>query len=225
MYSRTYIEDESMLLYDRDRSQTTVIQDLQGDNNGNIQGGVTYDLLSTGRYVYTLNGSTGYISTTTQYTDPDTFSLLAWFKTTDTSAPIIGMENTQTGENSPAHDRRLMITSNGNVGFDIFNAGQASLVSTNAYNDGLWHLVVATYNKNTQEMKLYTDGNVESKTLSFVSNAADYSGYWRIRSWRTWEPNGGDYYTGQIGMVGVYSTAITEEQTVTFFNDTIQEYT
>lgn len=138
----------------------------------------TIDRYSIASEAYSLNGSTQYLYTANSYTSPSTFSIGLWFKTsTNQGGMLMGFGNLQTGS-STGHDRKIYMTNSGTIEFGVYNTAVRGIVTPTAYNDGVWHFVMATFST-TNGMRLYVDGNLQITDAS-VTTIGSYSGYWRI---------------------------------------------
>ena len=169
-----------------------------------------------GNTAITVNGSTGYVSSSTKQPAPSSFSVEAWFKTTSTrGGKIIGFGDRQGGINSngsPAmsglYDKHIYLTNDGRLVFGVWAGFADTLTSSKAYNNGQWHHVVGS--QGPLGMTLYIDGarvasNSQTKNLS-------YSGYWRIGgdNLSGW-PNRptSNYFAGTIDEAAVYDHALS----------------
>ena len=186
----------------------TAVDSSANANNGLYQGGVTLGApgsTSDGSTAATFNGTSGYVSNATQWTNPQVFTEEAWFKTTTaTGGVIVGFGNTAVGP--PANfDRLVYMAGSGQLYFGI--ALNQTVHSTNAYNDGNWHLVDATLNANG--MSLYVDG-VLVGTNTKASVAQGYNGYWRVGDESTggWSAHANNFFTGTIDDVAVYPAVL-----------------
>ncbi|HEY0239479.1 MAG TPA: LamG-like jellyroll fold domain-containing protein [Friedmanniella sp.] len=132
----------------------------------------------TGRAM-TFNGSTGYLSSPLiNAALPNTFSLAIWFRTTTkTGGKLIGFGNSQTGASS-AFDRHVYMTNAGKLVFGVYPGTVKTVTSSVAYNDGDWHLVVATLS--TAGMRLYLDGDLDVSDPSVTTAESVSSGYLRV---------------------------------------------
>jgi hypothetical protein len=191
--------------------------DTTGANNGTLQNAPTSiaDRFGNASSAYTFNGSTQYVSTTTSYTEPSTFTVSAWFNTSTSNAGIImGFANTQTG--GPANYDHDLYVYNGKVGFGIWIGSMDTINSTSTYNDGNWHLAAASLSP-TNGMKLYVDGALVAST-SYTAPQS-YSGYWRIGDGNIWF--GSSFFTGSIDDATIYQTTeLTASQVSTLYSGT-----
>ncbi len=153
----------------------------------------------------TLNGTTGIISNNATFTNPQTFTLEIWFKTTTTTGgALIGLD---AGGGS---SRVLWMGDNGKLNFGT-NLGTASTItSTSAYNDGGWHLAEASLG-GTYGMKLYVDGSSVAVN-ALRSSALTTNGVWDAG----WDRLSGFtastslYFTGSLDEYAVYNTQLTD---------------
>lgn len=163
----------------------TTAADSFGTDTGTYQAAPTLD--QTGPLVMPsnsilLNGSTQYVSTATQLSNPgpSTFSLLIWFKTSvgyGSGGKLIGYGNAQTGS-SGNYDRHIYMDNAGHLYLGIYPGSVKTVQSTKTYNDGNWHMAGATLSGSG--MYLIVD-NADTSTLNAsVTTAQAYAGYWRI---------------------------------------------
>jgi len=195
--------------------------DLSGAvNTGTLQNSPTYSYDSGG--AFTFNGTNNEVTTTTLYTNPQRFSIGAWFKTSSASGKkIIGFESTQTGTGSGSYDRKLYIGTDGKIYFGINDVSISTLkyaISTLTYIDNNWYYVVGTYGNNGTTMELYVNGvSVATGTATTPEN---FNGYWRIGGYKTtgWTNASNGYFPGSIGAAHVYNVGITSTQVLQNFN-------
>ena len=161
---------------------------------------------------YVLNGSTSYVSTAHAVTNPSTFSLETWFKTTTTTGGMLmGFGSSKTGASS-RYDRHIYMTNTGNLVFGVYPGYVVTIQSPNAYNDGQWHQVVVTLS--SAGMDLYVDGSLVAAN-SAVTTAQNFTGYWRLgydnlNGW-TNKPTS-DYFAGEMRFAAVYANALSSTQ-------------
>lgn len=131
------------------------------------------------------------------------FTLSSWVKTTDTGGGIFDTQQTS------YRGYRLTIE-NGLVEFGVyasdFNASYRELNSSILVNDGDWHLVVATYDKNTSLMSIYIDGQLDiTSTQSQVAPSLQdlYIGVIDVSR---------GFLTGNLDDVRIYNRALSESE-------------
>ncbi len=158
---------------------------------------------SSGRV--TSNTNTSAVSATS---NPQTFSVEAWFRTSTTSGgKLIGLGNSQTGTSS-RYDRHVYMTNSGRLVFGV-NTGVARTVTSSAsYNDGAWHHVVGTLSP--AGLVLYVDGSSVGSDPG-ITTAQPYDGYWRVggdnvNSWPG-QPTSANF-NGTVDEVAVYNFAL-----------------
>lgn len=164
----------------------------------------------------------GLVTAQTKITSPSTFSIELWFQTTTTvGGELAGFSSSQTGGTAASFDRQIWMTNDGHLAFGVHGSSQAVL-SADAYNDGRWHHVVATFSPKTG-LALYVDG-ARAGTNSGKA-ISSYSGYWRVgggdlTGWSLdTQPNArpatapNDFFiTGNIGDFAVYPNVLTSAQ-------------
>jgi hypothetical protein len=171
----------------------------------------TADLLS-------FDGTDDYVYTTTQYTNPQTFSLCGFFNTTTTAGrKIIGFEDQRSGESSYSHDRNVYVDTSGRLIFGVYDGAVKLATSSTSYNDGKWHSFCATFNGTN--LILYVDG-VSDGTGS-ASGAQNYSGYWRIGAFKgggSWTGSSAGYFAGKLYDMRIYSRVLSSSEAEAFHN-------
>jgi hypothetical protein len=189
--------------------------DLSGSgNNGTLRGSPIPTYSSDNGGFFTFNGTNNEVTTTTQFTNPQTFSIGAWFKTSTASGnKIIGFENAQTGTGSFQFDRHIWIGTDGKLNFGIYSGGGVIATSPLTYNNNTWHYVIATYGGEGTTMRLYVDG---VSVATNIANAPAYNGYWRIGAYQSWGLSG--YFPGSISNVVIYNRGITAAEVSQNFN-------
>lgn len=198
-----------------DVNGTLTASDSIGANTANASSTSTAIFEHIGKQA--LSGSPmTYYTTTTQYLNPQTFSLMAWFKTSTTTGGILiefGLE--QTGGIS-SYDRFIAMENSGQIIFGN-NGGLTVTRSPLSYNDSKWHLVVATSTSGSQV--LYIDGAVVATTSAGGSQG--YNGYWRIGNGRLdgWPVTVSSYqYSGALNEVAVWTSVLTAQDVKKIFN-------
>jgi len=81
--------------------------DVEGTNNGTLQGGAAYTNGLVGE-AFSFSGTSAYVSTSQMVTNPQNVSLGMWFKTTTTQGGVLlGFGDSQTGT-SANYDRHIL---------------------------------------------------------------------------------------------------------------------
>lgn len=167
----------------------------------------------TGRAM-TFDGSSGYLSSpAVTGGSPNTFSLSVWFRTTtSTGGKLIGFGSAQTGQ-SPSYDRHVYMTDAGRISFGVYSNGNKTISSSSAYNDGTWHLGVATMS--TAGMRLYLDGKQAASDPSTTTGETDTTAYVRVAfdNLTFWEnrPTSA-YFSGTLDDAAFFTTALSAAQ-------------
>ncbi len=226
-YNTTVLNDSPSFFWPLNDSGSTASDASPNSFNGTYTGGTTQGAAGplTGSTATSFDGQTGNVYSQNTVSDPETFSVEGWFKTTtNTGGKLIGFGGSQTGL-SGNYDRQIYMMNDGQLVFGIYNSGTQTIETPNVYNDGQWHYVVASYDTNNSgTMTLYVDGQQIGTTTT--SSAQSYTGYWRVggdnlNGWNldpwgsvsqgTTEPIG-YYFSGTIADVAVYPTALTATQ-------------
>lgn len=196
-------------------------------DTGLVYGGVTYGtaftspvhsgFTSTG---ITLSGAaTTYVGTVNSLTSPATFTLVAWFKTTETTGgSILGFATNQTDASSTNADRMLWVEPSGFLSFGVENgATMDELTGSTTVNNGAWHFVAATFS--SSGLSLDIDGT--TVTNSTITTATSYAGFWHLGWTQTtgWpNANTNAYMTGSLYGAAVFGTALTSGNLTTLNN-------
>jgi hypothetical protein len=204
------------LYYRYGEASGTTVADVSGNaRTGTLVGGVTRVAGSCARGgspAIALDGTSGYLTTSSALWAPSTFTISTWFKTTGTTGgKLIGFGSARTGA-SGSYDRHLYLSNDGRLNFGVYFLGYDTVTSAKAYNDGAWHQVTATLS--SAGMHLYVDGVQVAQNTSVTS--AEWSvGYWRVgydsvAGWPNAPTSG--YFTGSLSDTAVYTTALTAAQ-------------
>ena len=178
----------------------------------------------------TTDGTTGWAETTGEYANPETFTLLAWFKTS-ASGSVIGFSSNQTAPASAAnYDRILWIDSAGNLVWGVSSGGSQTEVKSSGINyaNGAWHFVAASVG--SAGTQLYVDGALAGSSSSNTT-AQSYSGWWSIG---TSGVNNGywpdaptsDYFNGSLAQIAIIPSQLNSTQITNLNADnTLSTYT
>jgi hypothetical protein len=171
-------------------------------------------------YAVTLDGSSGFIYTSIQVNDPSPFSTQLWFRTSTTAGGyLIGFGNGTNGDTSSSRDRLVYMRNDGRLTFGVYNGTPVTITSPNAYNDGRWHMVTATFS-GTYGAKLYVDGAVVAQN-SAMNDAEAVSGLFRVgydnlAGWPS--PPTSNYFSGSVAHMGVFVTALSAAEVAAQYN-------
>jgi signal peptidase I len=175
------------------------------------------------RSIAAFNGMNTCLLNPVMYTNPQTYSIEAWFATTTKSGgKIIGFNSNSTNTGDVNYDRHLYIDKAGNLMFGVYQASVAKTMSSAAtgrnYADGAWHHVVVTTSSAGSFM--YLDGVLAASNAS-MNGAQIFNGYWKIgcgnvSNWRnadgTVNSPAPNYFTGRIQYAAVYGTPMSAAQ-------------
>ena len=87
----------------------------------------------------------------------------------------------------------IYMENSGQLKFGAYNGGEYSRRVTGPYNDGQWHMAVATMSP-TDGMRLYVDGSLVGTNPN--GTAENYLGYWRVGGDNVWEDASSNYLNG-----------------------------
>jgi len=219
-YGAAVFNDSPLLYWRLGESTGTNAADAgpNGDQTGTYQNGVTLGAVGgikgTTDKAASFDGADDFVTSKNVYSNPSNYSLEAWFKTTSTQAgKIIGFGNNPDGLSS-SYDRHVYLDGSGKVSFGTWT-GQTNLItSSNSYNDGSWHHVVATQSSSTG-MKMYLDGSLVGSNGQ--TSAQDYSGYWKVGGDNQWA-GGSPYLQSTIDDVAVYGSVLSPTEVSNHYN-------
>lgn len=149
----------------------------------------------------------------------DSFSTHLWFNTTDGPGTVvlIGKQNSV----APYRGWIVFMANGGKVYFQLCNTywqNCLQIYTPLAYNDGVWHHVVCTYNGNSDftGMKIYMDGALISTLVSFNTLTAT------IINSETCQigARGGNanYYLGYIDDVAIFTKVLPADDVAILYN-------
>jgi len=218
-YTAQVLADSPYLYYLVDEANGPNAADTSGNGRTGTYNAISAYLQPGGLpgnpgFAVALNGGGGrVVSGGTSVSNPTTFTLELWFKTTTSSGgKLIGFESSQASTSS-SYDRHVYMRTNGTLVYGGWsNGGTSAITSPRSYNDGNWHYLAlsAVRSGSQQASTMYVDGsNVVSGTTTRTSS---YSGWWRVgygslSSGGTYPPSAN--FLGTVDNVAVYSTALT----------------
>ncbi|WP_233189025.1 LamG domain-containing protein [Subtercola sp. Z020] len=206
--NRVFTDAPSLYWRLNDAAGSVAADSSQGLDPGVVSGGVTTGvtgaLAGNPDKAFSFDGQSGGVATSARISNPQTYSLEAWFNTTTTvGGKIIGFGSSQTG-NSGSYDRHIYLQDNGQIVFGTYTGQLNTITTPGSYNDGVWHQVVAS--QSSDGLKLYVDGRLIGTDPQ--TQAQPYDGYWRIGGDTTWGSSS-SYLNASIDEAAVYDTAIS----------------
>ncbi|WP_157677001.1 PKD domain-containing protein [Auraticoccus monumenti] len=191
-YSQRVLDDGASLYWRLNRA-AAIETDLAGSDPGQVTAGVQAttpgalvgDQDAASRFP---GSSTGAMGSSKAAPGPSTYAVELWFSTTtNRGGKLAGFGGSQLGT-SNNYDRHVYMTDDGRLFFGAYTGVTNMATSSNSYNDGQWHHVVAM--QSSAGMRLYVDGVEVGSNPN--TGAEPYTGYWRV---------GGDNLGGWPGPV------------------------
>lgn len=180
---------------------------------GAYHGGVTYNVPGPcpGRSAVTLDGSTGYVSTSTAQNNPTTYSVSLWFRTTTTRGGLLIDFADPSAGTPTTSDRMVYMDNSGHLVFGTHSGQYTTLTSPAGYNNGAWHQVTAS--QSGQGMRLSVDGVLVAANT--VTTSQNFTGYWRIGggNFDSWPVKPSSrFFAGSVAQAAVFPTALSPAQ-------------
>ncbi len=207
-YGAAVFTDAPELYWRLGESSGSSAADTMGAGNtgvyqGGVAGGATGAVMGTSNTATTFDGVSGTVASARQYSNPQVYSVEAWFKTRSSrGGKIIGFGNAASG-NSSAYDRHVYLQDDGRVVFGVYTGALETITSAARFNDDSWHHVVAT--QSGAGLRLYLDGELSGTNPT--TSAQGYDGHWRVGGDVTWGSSS-NYLDGTIDEVAVYGAAL-----------------
>jgi signal peptidase I len=194
---------------------TLAVPRAQAKGNASLHGGVTQGTTGpdcgrgpTG--AVTLDGATGWISTSLQTPSSDDVTTQVWFRTRVAGGVLFGLNGSEVG--SAQHDRHVYMTNTGELVFGVYRNGFHTVASQagTSYADGKWHLATATLG--STGMRLYVDGTQVAADPTQTAGEPLSGSYWRfgwtsLGNWAKRPTN--NYFTGDLASAAVFGRALT----------------
>ncbi|TDN90830.1 LamG domain-containing protein [Microbacterium sp. BK668] len=193
---------EPALYWRLGESAGSVAADASGSNQkgtyfGAVDKGASGALAGVSNTAATFDG--GQVISEGSWSNPRSYSLEAWFKTTTTTGgKIVGFGSSPNG-NSGSYDRHVYMRDDGRLVYGVWTGFTNTIETAEAYNDGQWHHLVAT--QGAGGMRLYVDGAL--KGTNPQTDAENYTGYWHVGGDNTWGSSTNEFH-GVIDEVAVY---------------------
>jgi gliding motility-associated-like protein len=181
-------------------------------NNGipQIAPALTSDRFSVASAAYSFDGISQWMTSTTAYNSPNTFSIGLWFKTSSTNGGgLMGFCESQTTTGFTNRDRVIYMNNSGQLEFGVYPGSIVVIKTPESYNDGFWHFATATLSSNG--MKLYVDGLLKLVNSS-VTTGQSMTGYWRLGYFDLstgWSTANSNYFNGVLDDVFFYDRELT----------------
>jgi serine protease AprX len=209
-------------------SATSELSDAAGTDTALPNGGLSYT--SSGPFAHTTqaittDGSTGWAETTTEYNNPQNFTVLVAFKTTS-SGGLLGFSSSQNPTTGVPNerDRMLWVDSSGKLVWGVYNNACDELTSSAAVNTGSW--VYAAVEVGSSGQQMYVNGSLVASSSN--TSAQDYSGWWSIGyAIANWPDAPSSYYwKGSLAQVAIVPSQLSSSQVSTLYSDnTFPSYT
>jgi hypothetical protein len=175
-------------------------------------------------YAISLDGSSGYMGSTTPYSDPEGLSVVAWFKTTTTSGgTIIGFDSSQNNVSSIPNysDRLLWMDNAGHLVWGVYdNYVTDEITTAAAYNTGAWVMAVAEVGSSGSQ--LYVNGSRQAHDNSYTA-AQSFTGYWHLGwGYEVGWPDGptSGYLNGSVSEAAVIPSQLSGAKISTLYGET-----
>lgn len=185
----------------------TSINDISENlNHGKLLLGNGWSSLNGGSIDFNSNN---FIESSKLITNPQTFTIYTWFKTSTASGlKLVGLEN-NLGTSSVTYDRQMYIGTDGKLYFGIFDTSIKVVSSTSRVDDNIWHLGVGVFSNNI--IKLYLDGLIVASQSTSV--AFNYNGYWKVGGYsNAWTNGVSGYFNDNISTVLIYDKELSSDE-------------
>ncbi|GAB2595015.1 LamG-like jellyroll fold domain-containing protein [Microlunatus antarcticus] len=144
---------------------------------------------------------------------PTVLTLAVWFRTTtQTGGKLIGFGSGQTGS-SGTYDRHIYLANSGRVYFGVYANAVKTVSSSKAYNDGAWHLAVASLS--SAGLRLYVDGALVASDTSTTTGEPGTSAYVRVAydNLSNWDATPTSFFfAGTLDDATYFPSALTASQ-------------
>ncbi|WP_109505943.1 PKD domain-containing protein [Nocardioides speluncae] len=213
-YNNAVVNDGALAYWRLGETSGSRVNDYAGGHDASVTTTVTRGtagaIVGDPDRATTFTGtSNGNVATDARMTATRELTLEAWIRTTTTTGgKILGYGSSRTGA-SASFDRHLYMRNNGTISFGVFQMGGWVVSSPTPYNNGAWHHVVATVDRESG-ISLYVDGQRVAHNPK-VLNPKLYSGFWRVGGDNLTGWGGRpslDYFTGAIDEVAIYRDAL-----------------
>jgi len=207
------------------------LPDLTGNNNlGTPMGGVTPSdagpFANDGAMYFdgATDGTSWAETATANAALPAAFTIAVWFRVPSGwsgGGGILTFDSARSGSGT-GNDPAAWMDNSGKIVVGVHKSSSYyQATSTSAYNNGQWHLLVATVN--SSGLKVYVDAGTAVTNASATSGGAS-GGYWQIgvlnaaTNW-TDQPTD-DYWTGELAHFAYFASALSAAQITTLHGET-----
>ncbi len=178
-------------------------KDLIGSNDATLQN-VAYSSGVGGALVFNGTNSSGLFNRPVT----DDFTMMYWFKTTQTSDARAQWYNGKGMLDCEVNIETNDFGSSMADGKVMFGVGSPdrTISSPGRYNDGAWHLFTATREKSSGNMHLYVDGVLVGSDTNVANNKASLTACANLEIGAI--QAGGSYFSGNINDIRIYNTVL-----------------
>jgi len=197
---------------------STAISDISGNGSNGVVNGTLAVVAGKFGQALRFNGANSYIAAPSMSATSfsHSLSLSAWINTTNASRTEAIFSKYEAAGSEAGY---IFATNpNGNlvvrIGGTNMAGGPHSATDTTKINDGQWHQVIAVISYESQAITFYVDGKPTSTTaMQMVPN----DGGATLQVGQNPYTPYGDYFTGSIDEVQVYSRALTASEASTVY--------
>jgi hypothetical protein len=196
-----------------DATSGMVAVDASGDGNNGTVSGATWNPNGKVNGCLSFNGVNNYVGITNPVSTD--FSIVFWVKTTQTAGTgqwYNGAALVDGDYPGTANDFGTALVG-GKFAFGVGNP-DTTILSTNAINDGNWHLCVATRAQSTGVMNLYVDGNLQA-TGTGNTNVLSASAVLMFGQ----TASGGGYFNGSLDEIKIFNRALGNNEVTALYNN------
>ncbi len=188
--------------------------DSIGNNNGTLQGGVTYAAGRVGQ-AFSFDGADDFVTIANEsnfdFERTSPFSIEAWIKT---SVPVSGDIFSKYLSALPYTGYQLVVTNGGQVHFYLINTWDVNVIgvrTSSSVNDGSFHHIAVTYDGSSQAagVKIYLDGISQALTTVYDSLTGSILNDVNPTISKDIE---GNYFNGLVDEVKVFNRALSASE-------------
>lgn len=215
-YNSEVLTDNPYVYYHLDEVGGATMADSSGNNRTGTATGVAQyrgagALPNNPGYSVDLSGGGRIVAGGTALSNPMTYTLELWFRTSGAAGgKLIGFES-GTGAGSLSYDRHVTLRGDGRIVYGDWTASPYRTVESGAsYNDGNWHHLVITavpHGGGQLDAVMYVDGSAVASGVT--SRVASYAGWWRVGQGRAGAVGATTGFPGRVDQVAVYRTALS----------------